>query len=354
MGFSDKVKHEIFVLSARHCCACYEPKGLNIEVHHIIPRSQGGEDTLENAIALCFDCHADAGHYFAGHPKGSKLNPEELKKHKEKWFKIVSEHRINEPQNASVELFVANKDFQGSFEPTFVKEITTYLDRNMYKKMNELLGKNNDDFVKEFKEKIKTNTYFDHYLKKVNTYDELINYLNGDYFKQDDREIDTNCQPVRHQFGAFKEQKIINKSNCILNLKLTNIGPEVLEDYKLYLSFVNVVKVDSANKNMSAADLHRYHYNVSFFESNKGEFVPERNILVQNDSVMLDAICFRPEPKAKFVSLNWELFARNMYTYGNLKIEIKSKFEKSNRHKYVDNASDLKNETNILPKIEFG
>jgi 5-methylcytosine-specific restriction endonuclease McrA len=66
MSFSEKIRQEIFVRSARHCCVCHKAKGLNIEVHHIKPRSQGGDDTLENAIALCFDCHADAGHYFAG------------------------------------------------------------------------------------------------------------------------------------------------------------------------------------------------------------------------------------------------------------------------------------------------
>ena len=82
MGFSNEIKDEILVKSARHCCVCHKAKGLNIEVHHINPRKQGGSDTLKNAIALCFDCHADAGHFFANHPKGSKLSPNELLKHK--------------------------------------------------------------------------------------------------------------------------------------------------------------------------------------------------------------------------------------------------------------------------------
>jgi hypothetical protein len=28
----------------------------------------------------------DAGHYFAGHPKGSKFSPTELLRHKGEWF----------------------------------------------------------------------------------------------------------------------------------------------------------------------------------------------------------------------------------------------------------------------------
>lgn len=89
MGFSKKIIEECMVKSARCCCVCHKHKGLNIEVHHIIPKEQGGSDTEDNAIALCFDCHADAGHYHAKHPKGTKLSPSELKKHKKNWYRIV-------------------------------------------------------------------------------------------------------------------------------------------------------------------------------------------------------------------------------------------------------------------------
>lgn len=353
MSFSEKIKQDIFVKSARHCCVCHKAKGLNIEIHHIKPKSQGGKDTFENAIALCFDCHADAGHYFAGHPKGSKLNPGELQIQKEEWFKIVSQHKIKEPKSVFVELSVMNKGFQGKFTPAFVKEITMYSNRDMFRKMNELLGKDMDEFVNEFKETLKTNTYFDSYLKKINTYDDLIDYLNGDFFKENDKDSNINCQPVRYQFGVFQNEKIINQSNCILNLKLKNCDAEVLEDYKLYLGFENVIECDSVKKNVSASDFYSYKYNVKFYEVNKGEFIPDRNVLVQNDSVLLDAICFRPDPKAKFVNLNWELFARNMYGSGSLQFEIKAKFEKINRQRFVDNSSKMKNEIRILPKIKF-
>lgn len=104
MAFSQKIKQEIFVLCARHCCVCRKSKGIKLEVHHIKPQKDSGEDTLENAIALCFDCHADAGHYFAGHPKGSKFSPVELLRHKEEWFKIVKQNKIH----ATTESFAGN------------------------------------------------------------------------------------------------------------------------------------------------------------------------------------------------------------------------------------------------------
>lgn len=56
----------------------------------MVPRSEGGEDTAENAIALCFDCHADVGSYNVNHPKGRKLSPSELRMHKEQWLKKCS------------------------------------------------------------------------------------------------------------------------------------------------------------------------------------------------------------------------------------------------------------------------
>lgn len=33
------------------------PKGLNLEVHHIIPLKQGGDDDITNYILLCNHCH---------------------------------------------------------------------------------------------------------------------------------------------------------------------------------------------------------------------------------------------------------------------------------------------------------
>ena len=54
-----------------------------IEIHHITPQAEGGADTIENAIALCFDCHADAGHYNTDHPKGTKYSRPELRMAKE-------------------------------------------------------------------------------------------------------------------------------------------------------------------------------------------------------------------------------------------------------------------------------
>jgi hypothetical protein len=97
MPFSPSIRDKALVAAARHCCVCHRYKGINVEVHHIVLESQGGSNDLENAIALCFDCHADAGHYNPRHPKGTKFSPSELKLHRDTWHMIVKHHSIQPP-----------------------------------------------------------------------------------------------------------------------------------------------------------------------------------------------------------------------------------------------------------------
>ena len=112
MGFPTKVKEDILVASARHCCVCHRYKGVKIEIHHIQPKAKRGLDTFENAIPLCFDCHSDAGHYFAKHPKGTKFSPKELQKHKNEWFEIVKTNNISQKsENLIHSRFIISKDF---------------------------------------------------------------------------------------------------------------------------------------------------------------------------------------------------------------------------------------------------
>lgn len=131
MAFSQKIRQEILVLSARHCSICHKSKGIKLEVHHIKPLQQGGTDEINNAIALCFDCHADAGHYFSGHPKGIKFSPSELMQHKEQWIKLVQEHKIQSQidnitgksvSNLKHALRMEKKIFKNLFDHKAIKE----------------------------------------------------------------------------------------------------------------------------------------------------------------------------------------------------------------------------------------
>ncbi len=95
MGFPKGVKTRILVAAARHCCVCHRYKGVGVEAHHIIQEADGGPNTYENAIALCFDCHAAAGHYNSRHPRGTKFSPEELRLARKTWLEMVEKNQIH-------------------------------------------------------------------------------------------------------------------------------------------------------------------------------------------------------------------------------------------------------------------
>lgn len=92
MGWSKEVKAEVLVSCGRHCCICHKFRGLKIELHHIVLKSEGGEETVENCIPLCFDCHADQSSYDYKHPRGTKYSREELKGHRDKWYSLVNQN----------------------------------------------------------------------------------------------------------------------------------------------------------------------------------------------------------------------------------------------------------------------
>lgn len=62
-----------------------------METDHIVPIADGGDDNIDNAVAVCFECHAEIHSYNDQHPRGRKFRPEELRLHKEQWLKLCQE-----------------------------------------------------------------------------------------------------------------------------------------------------------------------------------------------------------------------------------------------------------------------
>ena len=87
MGFNRTESNKLLVSCHRRCCLCHRYCGIKIELHHIKP----GDDSIENAIPLCFECHAEVLLYNDAHPRGRKFSPDELRDHKEQWLKICEE-----------------------------------------------------------------------------------------------------------------------------------------------------------------------------------------------------------------------------------------------------------------------
>lgn len=86
MSFSKITVENLLVSCRRCCCICHSFCGPNIEIHHIIPLSEGGTDDQDNGIPLCFNCHATV-HMDSKSPKGRKYTKSELLRHRTEWFR---------------------------------------------------------------------------------------------------------------------------------------------------------------------------------------------------------------------------------------------------------------------------
>ena len=113
MPFSEKVKEDAMIACGRHCCICHKFCGNKMEVHHITPQKDGGEDTFDNAIPLCLFCHAEVGSYNANHPKGVKFSKSELIRHRDNWYNRVKQGDLKDDTIPPVKL-LREKGFQNT------------------------------------------------------------------------------------------------------------------------------------------------------------------------------------------------------------------------------------------------
>ena len=89
MPFPPDVAERALLDSGRYCCLCHIFCGTKIELHHIVAEADGGPDTYDNCIPLCFNCHAEVRAYDPRHPKGRRFTPSELRGHRDKWYEKV-------------------------------------------------------------------------------------------------------------------------------------------------------------------------------------------------------------------------------------------------------------------------
>ena len=89
MPFPLSVRVNLLVRAGRRCCLCGVFCGFKIEVHHIVAESEEGTDDEDNGIPLCLSCHAEVRAYDDRHPIGTKYRPEELRRHRDRLFRLV-------------------------------------------------------------------------------------------------------------------------------------------------------------------------------------------------------------------------------------------------------------------------
>lgn len=90
MPFSEPIKLQVKRNAAFRCCRCHE---IGIDIHHIIPQSEGGLDTIDNAAPLCQNCHDR----FGDNPQKRK----ELSQMRDWWYEIVKDKYSPNPSHRS-------------------------------------------------------------------------------------------------------------------------------------------------------------------------------------------------------------------------------------------------------------
>lgn len=87
VGFKNDELERLLAETGRRCCLC----GIlhKVQVHHIIPRSEGGSDEIDNAITLCPNCHDEVHAGYAYGRTTRTYTTDELRLHRERTIALV-------------------------------------------------------------------------------------------------------------------------------------------------------------------------------------------------------------------------------------------------------------------------
>lgn len=206
MSFSEEIKTKAMIARGRCCCICHKFCGNNMEVHHIKARAEGGQDIYENAIPLCFDCHAEVRQYDPKHPKRIKFTEKELIMHRDEWYRKVKQGvKENEKKERIEPLKILHqKDYQNIklHKIDEGKQLISYIDGTC--------GINYDEEAQTLEE-VKLVGEFVQYVKEIMDFDDLIDepydrIMSGFNLTQSIKELDDAGFWV---FAGKENQKLV-------------------------------------------------------------------------------------------------------------------------------------------------
>lgn len=207
MAFSEEIKIKAMIACGRCCCVCHKFCGNNMEVHHIKARAEGGQDIYENAIPLCFNCHAEVRQYDPKHPKGIKFTEKELIMHRDEWYRKVKQgvDKENEKKERIEPLKILHqKDYQNIMLHKIDegKQLISYIDGTCGISYNE---------ETQTLEEVKLVGEFVQYVKEIMDFDDLIDepydrIMSGFNLTQSIKELDDAGFWV---FAGKENQKLV-------------------------------------------------------------------------------------------------------------------------------------------------
>jgi hypothetical protein len=86
MAFTETLKLAVKRNAHFCCCLCH---ALGVEVHHIVPQADGGEDSEENAASLCPSCHETYG----ANPQKRKF----IREARDFWYELCAKRYATDP-----------------------------------------------------------------------------------------------------------------------------------------------------------------------------------------------------------------------------------------------------------------
>lgn len=231
MGFPKEIRDQVLIACKRHCVLCECEKGVNVECHHIIPRADGGPDTFENCIPLCFDCHSKVGAYNPKHPKGNKFSPTELKIRRDSFYQRVANGEFPKYVNnagVNAEDKILYQKIKELFQsPNLMYYLTEYdlgndFDNRVFYPFHQLLSYNDDPDYEFVDYEIES--------YKRNLFDSVNSFLS---YKA------TNTFPTNigtQAIYTWKNDDYDFKESIHINIEFNNLATAVWDAYKAFIS----------------------------------------------------------------------------------------------------------------------
>ena len=94
MAFSPKTQREARKASGGDCCICH--RRIVQTCHHIIPSSEGGDDSIENCAPMCGSCHAFI------HNGG--LSRTQVQETRDGWYELIKHMKSKEAIEIDMEI----------------------------------------------------------------------------------------------------------------------------------------------------------------------------------------------------------------------------------------------------------
>jgi hypothetical protein len=88
VDFPQPVIDDLLARTGRMCAVCNRLHG--VQVHHIVPRHEGGSDDALNAIPLCPNCHSEVHAAYAPGRTTRIYTAQELRKHLERTIDLAN------------------------------------------------------------------------------------------------------------------------------------------------------------------------------------------------------------------------------------------------------------------------